>query len=658
MLMDILSLRRTSVGVRLSMLSCALVAAIFTAFTWAVTRSASAQISEQVLSRIDEKNRAIAAMISLFDKGLTAEVGRAMTLFASFLPPAYSLDEAKKIDVAGTATPTFKVGDKVLNNDFSIPDQFFAQSGAIASIFARMGDDFVRVTTSLKKQDGSRAMGTLLDRKSPAYASIIAGNTFTGLATLFGKRYITQYRPISDASGKVIGALFVGVDVDAQIQSIEEGIRQLKIGDTGYYFVMNASNGAERGKLLVHPVAAGQIGDDSVAPYGRMLDQKEGRIEYWSADPRLGETGAQDKFVSFVTVPEWHWLVGGVAKHDEVLAEMVVTRNHFLLISFALVVTFAVLFLMVVGRLVSGPLGKAARASQRFAAGDLSVRVSSSHGRRADEIGQLMLAIDGIGEGLARIVAQVRCASADMTEGTAKIAAGSGDIASRIATQASSLEQTATSMHQITATVQQNAGHAEQANTLVSSASKAALDGGRAIERVVSTMGEISRSSKKIADITSVIKSIAFQTNILALNAAVEAARAGEHGKGFAVVASEVRALAQRSAAAAKEIDALIAESTAKVASGFDISEEASKTMQVIVERVVQVQTIIGEISVVSKQQSSGIEQVNIAVTQIGEATQQNAMLVVDAERKAVDLCDRAVKLAQVVSVFKLGEPG
>jgi methyl-accepting chemotaxis protein-2 (aspartate sensor receptor) len=646
--MDILSLRRASVGARLAMLSCALVAAIFAAFTFAVTRTAGTQISDQVLSRITEKDRSIAAMISLFDKALTAEVGRSMTLFASFLPPGYALDETQKIDIAGTPTPVFKAGDKVLNNDFSIPDQFLAQSGAIATIFARTGDDFVRVTTSLKKQDGSRAIGTLLDRKGPAYGPVAGNKTFTGLATLFGKRYITQYRPITDASGKVIGALFVGVDVDAQIKSVEDGIRQLKIGDTGYYFVLNASNGADRGKLMVHPAAAGQLGDESAAPYKRMIDEKEGQIEYSSADATLGETGAQDKFVSFVTVPEWSWLVGGVAKRDEVMADVIATRNRFILIGFVLVGLFAVVFLIAVRRLVSRPLDEAAKASERFASGDLSVRVSASHERRTDEIGRLMQAIDGIGEGLARIVTQVRSASADMTEGTAKIAAGSGEIASRIGTQAASLEETAAS------TVQQNAGHAAQANTLVSGASEAALDGGRAVERVVSTMGEISQSSKKIADITTVIEGIAFQTNILALNAAVEAARAGEHGKGFAVVASEVRALAQRSAAAAKEIEGVIAESTATVSSGFRIAEEASTTMRSIVERVGQVQTIIGEISVASKEQSSGIEQVNTAVTQIGEVTQQNAALVSDAEQAAADLSAQADKLAEVVSVFKL----
>jgi methyl-accepting chemotaxis protein len=652
--MDFLFSRRASVGARLAVLSCVLVALLFAAFTWALTRAAGVQVRDQVRERMEEKDRSIAAMITLFDKALSAEVDRSMSLFASFLPADYSLDDTQKVDIGGIATPTIKAGDKVLNLDFTIPDQFLARSGAVATVFARSGDDFVRVTTSLKKQDGSRAIGTLLDRKGPAYAPLLANRSYTGLAALFGKRLITQYRPITDASGRVIGALFVGVNVDQEVQSVEDGIRNLKIGASGYYFVLDASMGADRGKLIVHPAAAGQKADDANAPYQQMLDMKQGQLDYRSADATLGEHDARDKFVSFITVPEWQWLVGGVAPRDEVMAEVVASRNRFLLIGFALVGVFAIVFLIAVRRLVSRPLDEAARASERFASGDLSVRVAKHGNARADEIGRLMQSIDGIGEGLARIVSQVRNASADMSEGTEKIAAGSGNIAARIATQASSLEETAASMEQITSTVQQNADHAAQANTLVTHAADAALEGGRAVERVVSTMGEISRSSQKIAEITTVIEGIAFQTNILALNAAVEAARAGEHGKGFAVVASEVRALAQRSAAAVKEIESLIASSTATVESGFRIAEQASSTMQGIVTQVGQVRAIMSEINVASREQSGGIEQVNLAVTQIGEATQQNATIVGEAELAAAELRQQAARLAQVVSVFKL----
>ncbi|WP_205987526.1 methyl-accepting chemotaxis protein [Paraburkholderia sp. Ac-20340] len=655
--------RRTSVGVRLALLSCVIVAAIFIAFTLAITHSAATQVGEQVRARIAEKDRSVASTIALIDSALDAEVDRSMTLFASFLPGDFALDPTQTVDIGGKATPTFKVGDRVLNLDFSIPDQFLARSGAIATVFARTGDDFVRVTTSLKKQDGSRAIGTLLDRKGPAYAPILDGRSYSGLAQLFGKQYITEYKPITDASGKVIGALFVGVDVDKQIGAIKSEIGKLKLGDTGYYFVMDASNGAARGNFLVHPAAVGQHFDDANAPYSRMLDAHEGTFDYSSADATLGERDAHAKLVSFVSVPQWQWLVGGVVPRDEIMAEVNTTRNDFAAIGFALVVLFAALSIYAARRMVSQPLDAAAHAAGQLAAGDLTVRIGAAQATHAagpasaqgaDEIGRLTQAIDGIGVGLAQIVSQVRGASAQMSDDTARIAESSGEIAERIASQASSLEETAASMEEITSTVQQNADHAQRANNVVTGAADAALDGGRAVERVVATMQDISRASQKITDITSVIDGIAFQTNILALNAAVEAARAGEHGKGFAVVASEVRALAQRSAAAAREIAALISESSATVDTGYRIAGEASTTMRDIVTRVEEVRAIIAEISVASREQSGGIEQVNIAVSQIGEATQQSAVLVGDAERAAAALSDQAATLAQLVSVFKL----
>jgi methyl-accepting chemotaxis protein len=653
--MSRINIRRMSVGAKLAILACALAAGIVASFTVAVTYFAGQQVEHQALDRIDNDNRAIGTMIALYDKAVSAEVDRYMSLFASFLPPDFVLDDTQKVQIGGMATPTLKAGDKPMNLDFSIPDQFLVHSGAIATIFARTGDDFVRVTTSLKKQDGTRAIGTLLDRLGPAYAPVAAGKRYIGVASLFGKQYITEYKPVFDASGRVIGALFVGVDVSSEIATLQQNIRNLKIGENGYYFVVDASNGPGHGKFLVHPGSEGQLADERIAPFKQMLDMKEGRLSFdatashdASAEARVHD-GAKE--IVFRTVPEWQWLVGGIAYRDELLAGVNATRDRFLLVGLLVIGAFVAALLYAVARLVSRPLADVTQASERIAAGDLSVRLATT---REDDIGRLMLAIDGVAIGLARIVTQVRSASEDMSEGTGRIAQGSGHISQRIATQASSLEETAASMEQITSTVQQNAAHTSQADQFVASASDAARAGGDAVSRVVATMGEINASARKIADITTVIEGIAFQTNILALNAAVEAARAGEHGRGFAVVASEVRALAQRSASAVKEIDALIAESIGKVSAGYRIAEEASSTMNGILERVARVNAIIGEISAASREQSSGIEQVNLAVARIGEATQQNAELVGEAERSSADLYEQAENLSRAVSVFRL----
>jgi methyl-accepting chemotaxis protein len=651
--MSLFNIRRASVGAKFAILACALAATVVAGFTIAVTHLAGQQIDAQALERMDDDARSIGTMIRLYDKAVSAEVERYMTLFSSFLPTDFTLDETQKVDIGGVATPTFKAGDKPMNLDFSIPDQFLDRSGAIATVFARSGDDFVRVTTSLKKQDGARAIGTLLDRKSPAYAPMLGGRRFIGMATLFGKQYITEYKPVTDSSGRVIGALFVGVDVTPEVATLQQNIRDLTIGQNGYFFVIDASNGPNRGKLLVHPGLGGTavpLADERVAPFKQMLDAKEGRLSFDApeiadaADPKV-HGGAKE--IVFRTVPEWQWLIGGIAYRDELLADVHATRNRFLLIGLIVIAAFVAVLLFAVARLVGRPLAELTHASERIAAGDLSVRLATT---REDDIGRLMIAIDGIATGLARIVTQVRSASADMSDGTGRIAAGSSDISP----QASSLEQTAASMEQITSTVQQNAANTAQADQLVASASDAARAGGEAVGRVVATMSEIDTSARKISDITSVIEGIAFQTNILALNAAVEAARAGEHGRGFAVVASEVRALAQRSAAAVKEIEALIADSVGRVAVGYRIAEEARGTMNGIVERVARVNAIIGEISVASREQSSGIEQVNLAVAQIGEATQQNAALVGEAEQSTAALLEQAEQLSRAVSVFRL----
>jgi len=292
-----------------------------------------------------------------------------------------------------------------------------------------------------------------------------------------------------------------------------------------------------------------------------------------------------------------------------------------------------------------------ARLLRALAQGDLAQRIEADY---QGQIGQLKDASNATSARLSEIVSQIREATDSINTAAREIASGNADLSGRTEAQASSLEETASSMEEFTSTVRQNADNARQANQLARGASDIAVKGGEVVGQVVQTMGAIADSSKKIADIIGVIDGIAFQTNILALNAAVEAARAGEQGRGFAVVASEVRSLAQRSAAAAKEIKTLIGDSVDKVNIGYQQVEQAGATMDEIVAAVKRVTDIMGEISAASGEQSQGIEQVNSAIGQMDEATQQNAALVEEAAAAAETLQDQAAALSQAVAIFKL----
>jgi methyl-accepting chemotaxis protein len=297
------------------------------------------------------------------------------------------------------------------------------------------------------------------------------------------------------------------------------------------------------------------------------------------------------------------------------------------------------------------PIEKAVDIAHAVAHGDLTQHIEVETG---DETGRLMQALKDMNSGLVKIVSQVRGGTDTIATAAGQIAAGNMDLSSRTEQQASSLEETASSMEELTSTVKQNAENARQANVLAVSASEVAGKGGAVVSEVVETMGAINESAKKIVDIIAVIDGIAFQTNILALNAAVEAARAGEQGRGFAVVASEVRNLAQRSAAAAKEIKTLIDNSVEKVQVGSMLVDQAGKTMAEIVDSVSRVTDIMSEITAASMEQTSGIEQVNVAITQMEQATQQNAALVEEASAAAQSMRDEADGLERAVGAFRL----
>ncbi|MBD9368261.1 Cache 3/Cache 2 fusion domain-containing protein [Xanthomonas sp. XNM01] len=776
--------------------------------------------------------------VALYDRMLTENTERLGGSFASLLPTdTVTVDPGRRILIGDSETPRMAFGPYTANLDFSLVDRFLASTDAIATLFVRDGEDFVRVTTSLTNAAGERAIGTRLDHAHPAYARMLADAPYTGRASLFGSEYMTHYRPLHDADGKVAGILFVGVEYGEGLLALKDRLRQTRIGEDGYFFVVDAGQGESAGTVLAHPSAEEGIeatqlvAADDQAAFSAMLMAGSGDARAAVSGDGRGAAEAADLHVE--RFEPWQWNLVAVQPRRGADAALAALLLRTALVSLLALVALVALVVFASRRLVSAPLSRAVEIAdrvaagrldntiqitsrdesgrllasmqamqqqvqaviaaladmtsrhdagqisyriddsrfpgefgrmvrdtnalvgqhiavkmrlvavmQRYAVGDLSEDMDRYPGEKAvlsntmdavkanlgainreirrlaeaaaagdfsqrgdaarfehdframidglngmigsaddnlTQVSQLLQAIAGgdltarmhgdfhgvfakmrddanaTVEQLTGIVGRIQQSNVAINTAATEIASGNSDLSRRTEQQAANLEETAASMEELTSTVRQNADHARQANQLTIGAASVAAQGGQVVGQVVTTMADIQASSRRIADIISVIDGIAFQTNILALNAAVEAARAGEQGRGFAVVATEVRSLAQRSATAAKEIKGLIEDSTGKVETGSALAQQAGATMGELVASVQRVTDIMAEISAASQEQAAGIEQVNQTITQMDETTQQNAALVEEATAAARSMEEQAAGLATAIAVFRTG---
>ncbi|MDU4356305.1 Cache 3/Cache 2 fusion domain-containing protein [Phytobacter diazotrophicus] len=635
---------RIGLGTKLSLLTGTSVAVLFLVFTFLLSNKASQQLETLAMEDLHNQSTGVQDMVEMFNSSLSEEVESYTRLFSSFLPQPVTIDQAQRREINGISVPLLKGGDSDLHENNAIVDDFLTRTGAIATLFVRSGDDFVRVATSLRKENGDRAIGTKLDKASPAFAPALKGETYRGLALLFGKRYITQYQPVKDSNGNTIAILFVGVDITHSWEIMRSKILGRQLGDSGRFYVLDRNNGKNYGNYLFHPSEEGKRPQWDERDLNTVLQQTTGTLEQQRPD-------GHRQMLSWITVPGWNWTVVGEVDKAALLNDVNTLRNQFLIAGLVLSLLFAALFVVIVRRWLTRPLRDAIGLASRYASGDLraSLEVKSQ-----DEVGQLIDAINGIGNGLHTIVLQVRESASDIHHGTNALAADSSEISEQINKQASSVEETSASMEQLAATLQQNAANMEEMQSLVNETAREVQKGGITVEEAVATMDAIRTASQRIADITHVIESIAFQTNILALNAAVEAARAGEHGKGFAVVAQEVRALAARSANAVKEIDELTSDTLKKVHEGHTLSNNTRQAMGSITAHMNHINQLVNEINNASHEQSAGINQVNIAMTHIGEATHINAGRVSRSEQTAGTLREKGAHLTEVVRLFSL----
>ncbi|MBI6601355.1 MULTISPECIES: methyl-accepting chemotaxis protein [Pseudomonas] len=564
--------------------------------------------------------RLLADQLNTFHSTLRESTQRLTGLFEKRFSAGLSVRADQPIAVAGVQTPSLYLGSEVLNNNFTEVDVFKQMSGGVATVFVRSGDDFIRVSTSLTKQDGSRAIGTVLDRQSPAYARVFSGQPYIGRAVLFDRSYMTQYSPVRDASGKVIAVLFIGFDyTDAQNAQFEN-LKRFRIGQTGSLALLD-----EQKHWLVSP--AGVQAPEQAVPVMLDLAKTPGKGRFWSDK-------SEDFYSVSVPFDGGPWAVVASMPKAEIRA---VTWA----VGLRLVIGSVLAMLLAVGATVwllrskLAPLGDLVRQAEALGAGDLSARLNvSSH----DEIGQLARAFNQMGEALSTMVSHIRKAAEEVNGRAQALSGLSGGAYEGMEQQSGEITSMAGAVEEFSATslniadnmgnterlAQENAQQTRIGRNSMQEASSSLEHIATALNSTATVINTLGQRSQEIGGIVGVITAIAEQTNLLALNAAIEAARAGEQGRGFAVVADEVRNLASRTREATDEISGMIQSIQKETGNAISTMEQGKVLMQEGLSRNADVASALARID----EQSRSAGQQFAAITTATQEQSSTATLL------------------------------
>ncbi|WP_210642002.1 methyl-accepting chemotaxis protein [Pseudomonas sp. Tri1] len=564
--------------------------------------------------------RLMADQLNTFHETLRESTQRLSGLFEKRFSAGLSVNPDQMVAVAGVQTPSLNLGSQVLNNNFQEVDEFKQTTAGVATVFVRSGDDFIRISTSLSKQDGTRAIGTMLDRAGPAYGPVMSGQSYIGRALLFGRFYMSQYTPVRDSSGKVIAVLYVGFDyTDAQNAQFEN-LKRFRIGQTGSLALLDEQN-----KWLVPPAGVQALDQAATTIVG--LVKKPGKGAFWSDT-------AEDFYSVAVPFTGGPWAVVASMPKAEIRAVTWSVGTQ-LAIGSLLAMLLAVGAAMWLLRSKLAPLGDLVRQAEALGAGDLSVRLNvSSH----DEIGQLARAFNQMSQALSTMVEHIRKASQEVNSRAQALSGLSNGAYEGMEQQSGEITSMAGAVEEFSATsldiadnmgntqrlAQENAQQTQIGRTSMDEASSSLEQIASALNSTATVINTLGQRSQEIGGIVGVITSIAEQTNLLALNAAIEAARAGEQGRGFAVVADEVRSLASRTRQATDEISGMIHSIQQETGNAISTMEQGNLLMQEGLSRNANVASALARID----EQSRSAGQQFAAITTATQEQSSTATLL------------------------------